>query len=116
MPRDPDTLTVYDSKGNPRTLVRLSSVSVPVGDEDEDDFDDEAPILVRGRDRVRGMDRTGALVTVEHTLDPKAMEVIQSLRKGAPVAAMVGGVVAGAALMFVILWFLDNQRPASRRR
>ena len=62
--------------------------------------------MVRSGGLVR--DESGAMIRVEHTLDPEAQATLRELRRGAPVAAAVGGALAGAALLALILWALSD--------
>ena len=87
----------YDPRtGRERRLVRLDQMSVP-----ERHVGDELGYIPQAR--------SGAInVKVEHTLDPEAQETLRALRKGAPVAAAVGGAIAGAAVLGLVLWLMQD--------
>jgi hypothetical protein len=53
-------------------------------------------------------DESGSLITVEHKLDPEAQKTLETLRKGTPVAAAVGGAVVGILAFALILYMLNN--------
>jgi len=96
-----DSMTVYDARGRPlRRLVRIGRVGVPWDAPDDG-------IGALGND-IMDNPRSGAVIKVEHRLDPEAQEVIRELRRGAPIAAAVGGALVGAALIALLIWAMSD--------